>query len=160
MSCKYRIMLPLSLLLLTAQTAHALEVRDARTPEPPQGAPVLAGYMHLHNPHDEPVRLEGASSADFARIELHDTEVEDDMARMFEIDQIHVPPGGEVAFQPRGKHLMLFTPAREFGVGADFTVTLEFSSGHQEVTFTVVDRAEVELSGEGDHGDGHEHGGH
>ena len=158
MLSRYRTILLLP--LLTVPTAHALEVRDARTPEPPQGAPVLAGYMHLHNPGEEAVVLEGATSADFARVELHDTEVEDDTARMFEIEEVEVPPHGHVAFEPRGKHLMLYTPERDLRLGDVFTVELELSSGKREISFTVVERDEVESADHADHGETHGHDEH
>ena len=132
------------LLLLMAPAAHALDVRHARTPEPPPSAPVLAGYMQVENDREQDVEITGARSPVFAYVELHDTEVEDGSARMFELESLTVPAGGDVRFEPRGKHLMLYTPEDDFTPGDEFVVTLETSVGDIEVTFSVVPRDTIE----------------
>lgn len=131
-------------LLLAVPTAHALEVHDARTPEPPPAAPVLAGYMHLENDRDEDVEITGASSPAFAYVEIHATESADGTASMSELASLTVPAGGSVRFEPRGKHLMLYTPEAEFTPGDEFPVTLETSVGAIEATFSVVERDTIE----------------
>ena len=150
---RLRLMLPAALLaVLATPAAHALEVRDARTPEPPPGAPVLAGYMALHNGGDDAVVVTGASSAAFEHVELHDTEVEDGQATMFEVEQIEVPPGGAVELAPRGKHVMLYTPAEDVEQGDTLPLTLETAAGDSiAVELEVVDRDTLEHNGDMDH---------
>lgn len=138
--------------LLLAPSAHALGIHDARTPEPPPGAPVLAGYMELHNEGDEAVTITGASSPAFEHVEIHDTKVEDDQATMFELDTLEVPAGGQVSLVPRGKHVMLYTPAEEVVVGDTLPLTLETDQGTIAVDLEVIDRDELEShNGDGDH---------
>jgi len=141
-------------LILTASTAHALDVRNARSPEPPGGAPVMAGYMVVYNYTDEDARITGAASPDFDRVELHRTISENDTTRMEAVESIEVPAGGRADFVPRGLHLMLFTPQRKFSEGDEFPVTLETSRGAIEIDFRVIDRRMV---GHDDAADGHEH---
>lgn len=134
------------LTLLAAPAAHALDIRHARTPEPPTAAPVLAGYMDVHNERDEDVEITSASSPAFAYVEMHDTETADGTARMFELETVVVPAGDSVRFEPRGRHLMLYTPEAEFVPGDEFVVTFATSVGDVEATFSVVERDAVESS--------------
>lgn len=126
-------------LLTFATGAHALEVRNARTPQPPAGSPVMAGYMELYNYADEAVTVSGASSPVFDRVEIHQTIVEDGSVRMERIHQLEIAPASEVHLVPRGRHLMLFTPSEEVEVGDKLPVQLETTEGTIDLELTVKD---------------------
>lgn len=138
---------PLALTLtLLAAPAHALEVEDAVTPEPPPGAPVAAGYMEIHNPDSDPVTITGVSSPDFDTVELHETETDDDgSASMVELDDLEVPPRGVVSLVPRGRHVMIYLDDDdEIAKGDRIPIVLETDDGDVTVELEVVDRSEIE----------------
>ena len=87
-------------------TAGELVVRDAWIRSGPPGAP-LAGYATFENAGKEPLRIAGAESAAFERVELHEMRMADGMMRMRKLAGLDVAPGSPVAFEPGGDHLML-----------------------------------------------------
>ena len=88
----------------------------------------LAGYFTLHNGGSRTLKLIGASSPAFRRIELHHSMNMHGMEKMVPVREITIPAGGNLAFAPGGYHLMLWR-ARPFRVGGKIPVTLKFSGG-------------------------------
>lgn len=101
-----------------------LVANDVIVPTPPPGKAMTAGYFTLVNHADRPVTVTRVSSPQFNVVELHESTVEDGIARMRRLHEISVPPRGSVQFAPGGKHLMLTQP-----VGDIQTVTLNFYAG-------------------------------
>lgn len=138
----------LALLLLAMSAGAAAHAHDYRTgdiaiahpwaPPPPPGAASVAGYLAISNEGDTEDRLLGATATFAERVEIHETRIEDDVARMRELTDGVVLPGGEaVDFEPNGRHLMFVghEPLRE---GDRVTATLIFErSGEVEVEFAV-----------------------
>lgn len=71
-----------------------------------------AGYLVLTNNTDKPVVIDGVASPQFGVVELHETVLEDGIARMRRIEELIVPARGSVTLERGGKHLMLMR-ARE-----------------------------------------------
>ena len=69
-----------------------------------------AGYMTLTNNTDESLRVTRVSSPQFGRAEIHETFLEDDVARMRPVGVLTIPAGETVMLEPGGKHLMLMQP--------------------------------------------------
>ena len=82
--------------------------------EPLPGRPMSAGFLVLHNNTDEAIRITGASSPQFGSVEIHETTIEDGIARMRRLDALHIPAQGSVTLERGGKHLMLMR-ARDLG---------------------------------------------
>jgi len=59
---------------------------------------------------------------------MHESVIEDGMARMYALGDMRVLAKSSVVFQPGGKHLMLMRPVGEFD-----TVTLDFFAGRAVV---------------------------
>ncbi len=98
----------------------------------------LAGYFDLRNTGPSALSLIGASSAEFARIELHRSMQMQGMDRMVPVGHVTVPGGAQVRFAPGGYHLMLFDPRQPLEVGEHVTIVLKFAGGRsQAVTFLV-----------------------
>ena len=98
----------LLLLSLFAQPVLAgpvLTVSDAYSFAAPKNARTAAGYLTLTNTGDEPAILVGVE-ADFPRVMLHDTEIKDDVARMFHVEKFEIPAGGELKLEPGSGHIM------------------------------------------------------
>lgn len=121
-------------LLLGAGGAQAAGARieNAWIPEAPPGAGAMAGYFVLHNDSEQPLRCDGAAGADFGAIELHRSIVQDGQSRMLRNQVVEVPPGGQVALERGGLHLMLFRPQRVLR-GGDST-ELQLQCGEVAVT--------------------------
>jgi copper(I)-binding protein len=90
---------------------------------PASGMPMAAGYLDISNHSGTTLRITDVSSPDYASVEMHETVVEDDVARMRAIPVLEIEDGGTVIFEPGGKHLMLMRP-----VGTPDTITLNFYS--------------------------------
>ena len=127
------------------------EVVAARIMVPPPGAPMAAGYFALKNPGREALQLVGVRSASFESVEMHETVEENGVSRMRALARVEVPAGGQVAFEPGGKHLMLMGPKLGDTPPAELPLTLELQSHDGEHT-TLEARFTLEQAG-----GGHEH---
>lgn len=91
---------------------------------------VSAAYMTIRNEGATPDRLVSAT-ADAARtVEIHETVIENDVARMQMLPEgITVPAGEAVELRPGGLHLMLIGLHADLVPGMTVTLTLTFESG-------------------------------
>lgn len=87
-----------------------------------------AGFMSLTNNSDALVEITRVTSPQFESVEMHETVIENDIARMRALDNLALASGGSVVFERGGKHLMLMKPIGEFD-----SVTLNLHSYDQLV---------------------------
>ena len=114
---------------LAACTAKPpLEIADLEIFQPRPGMQMSAGYLRLRNNTDSVIEITSVTSPQFERVEMHETVIENDIARMGAIDGLTIGPGEEVVFERGAKHLMLMKPIGEFD-----TVTLNLYSRDQLV---------------------------
>ena len=90
---------------------------------PAAGAPMAAGYLEIGNRSGADIRITRVSSPEYGSVEIHETVVEDDIARMREIRVLEIEDGETVVFERGGKHLMLMSPVDTPG-----PITLNFYS--------------------------------
>ena len=83
-------------------------------------------------------------------IELHETRIEDGQATMERLEEVPIPAGETVRFQPGGLHLMMVGPDDEVELGATFEVTLEFDRS-EDITATAEVRELLDLAEGSDH---------
>ena len=83
-----------------------------------------AGYLQLRNTTNEPITITRVTSPDFRSVEMHESILEDGIARMVALPELSIAPGGTARLQRGGKHLMLMGP-----VADPETVTLQFYAG-------------------------------
>ena len=104
-----RIGVVVAALLLTACGAPQppLVASDVEITQPMPGRHMSAGFLVLTNNTDADVRITHATSPQFGAVEIHETTIEDGIARMRELDELVVPAGGSVTLERGGKHLML-----------------------------------------------------
>lgn len=96
------------------------------------------GYMLITNAGDSDDVLVGVE-ADFANlIEIHETRIEDDMARMVEVGRIDVPAGETATLKPGSFHVMFIDVTRDLAVGDEVELTLQFESGEEAVVTALV----------------------
>jgi copper(I)-binding protein len=113
-------------------------------PEPPPGTSVTAAYLTLTNDSNEPLAIEKVTSPQFARVSMHETVIQDDVARMVSLAPLIVAPQSSVQFEPGGKHLMMSDPRQEIVAGLPVTVEFHYdTNGLLVVTTSVSDRADL-----------------
>lgn len=123
----------LFLLLLTPATAVAeLDISDAWIKNLPAVVPVRAGYMTLHNPHNQSQSIVALRSESFASVEIHQTLTQDGMMRMAPVPELTISPGETVQLVPGGLHLMLMQPATPTRPGEIHRFVIEFGDGSQQ----------------------------
>jgi len=102
------------------------------------GQSTSAVYFVVVNDGGQPDALIRAVSDVAEKVELHETRMEGDVAKMQPVPRVEIPARGRVEFKPRGLHVMLIGLKRELRVGDTFTLTLRFEkSGEIPVTVTV-----------------------
>jgi len=90
---------------------------------PGAGMPMAAGYLDITNRSGTDIRITRVSSPEYAAVEMHETVVEDGIARMREIPVLDIAADETLTFERGGRHLMLMQP-----VGTPGTITLNFYS--------------------------------
>ncbi len=74
------------------------------------GTSTSAAYLTLTNNSDELIRITKVSSPQYGLIEIHESTVEDNIARMRQIDELEINPHQSVRLQRGGIHLMMMRP--------------------------------------------------
>lgn len=91
-----------------APAGDGLEVIDARVRALIPGQDKTAAYFIANNRGRKPAILVGAESTAARAIEMHTTVQDGDVMRMRRLNEVVIPPGEAVRFEPGGRHLMLF----------------------------------------------------
>lgn len=124
-------MLATGWLLLTGCTdvsRPALTVSDLRVFAPLPGSRNGVAYLTFQNSGSGDIVIQGAASAQFARVELHQTSIDNGVASMRSVAALTVPAGGQVKLEQGVTHLMLMDPRQ--GVVPGTPVTLEIQHDH------------------------------
>jgi copper(I)-binding protein len=90
---------------------------------PAPDMPMAAAYLDISNHSGAPIRITRVTSPEYESVEMHDTVIEDDVARMRAIPALEIADGETVSFERGGRHLMLMRPPEP-----PVTVTLYFYS--------------------------------
>ena len=119
-------------LLFSTISNAELVIKNAIVPEAPPVAKVLTAYMELHNKTDKAQAITRFSSPQFKRIEMHRTEIVDDIATMKAIQDIRIAAGGTAHLKSGGMHLMMFNPKARYKDGDCIELTLHFENGEAQ----------------------------
>ncbi len=109
------------------QAQEGLQVENAWVRESAPTARVLGAFMHLHNRGSETLTIRGAQSPQFDSVEIHQTVLENGMARMLPQDSLTLGPDEHMDLKPGGYHLMLIGPKRPFRAGERVEINLDVS---------------------------------
>jgi periplasmic copper chaperone A len=114
------------LMLLSACSSETapLTVSDVAIARPMPGLQMTAGYFTLTNHTSQAIVITEIRSPQFGSVQMHESVIEDGIARMVELDDFTLSPKSTVEFRPGGKHLMLM----QAGENLD-DVTLNFHTG-------------------------------
>lgn len=116
-----------------------LEARAAWS-RPAVAGTTAVGYVTLVNRGRKPAVLVGAESPLAARAQAHRSWSAGGVAHMAAEPRVAIPPGGQVAFAPGGRHLMFEGLKKGLGPGDALPATLVFADGRRlAVRFAVGD---------------------
>ena len=125
-----------------APDCGGLKVDGPWVREAPSGADVMGAYFKLVNDGDSKVVVNGVTSSQFDRAEIHETVVNDDgQASMQPMERVVVPAGERVAFEPGGRHVMLFSPSQPYAAGDQVELILSCGSQDAELPAAAIVRA-------------------
>ena len=128
----------ITILLLSLLTAcqqaeqETFSFDDAWVREAPPNASMMAGYVTIKNNSDQTRVLSAAKSEQFQIVEVHQTIVENGVAKMRRQDNLAIPAGDSLKLEPGSYHLMLMKPKSAFKTGDIVTVTVQLDSEDQE----------------------------
>ncbi|MCG3143762.1 MAG: hypothetical protein HONDAALG_01133 [Gammaproteobacteria bacterium] len=128
--------------LTLAHAAGSVRVAEAWIEEGPPDVPVLAGYATIHNPTAQTARVLNVSSPRAERIEIHRSEITENTVTMTRVDELPIPPGGEIRFTPAGYHLMIYGVAQPPAAGEKLPVEFEFDGARKVTVEAIVRRSE------------------
>lgn len=108
----------------SAEPQAPLVATDVVVTRPVPGMQMSAAYLSLTNHTDATIRISRVASAQYESVQLHESIVEEGVARMRAIPVLKVPAGETITLKRGGKHLMLMRPT-----GAAESVSLQFLDG-------------------------------
>ena len=123
--------LSIGLLACSGEPQPPVVALDIDIPPARPGVPMRAAYLTIANRGDTAIRIDSASSPQFSRVELHESVVENDIARMRRIDQLDVAADSEIRLERGGLHLMLMQPVES--ADDNGRITLNFYDGEHLV---------------------------
>ena len=118
------LVLLLALFGCAEESGPPLVASDIEITRPMAGMDMSAGYLTLKNNTGTAIVVTQVQSPQFARVEIHETTIEDGISKMRALDSLTVPANGSARLEHGGKHLML-TQARDL----KDSVTLQLMSG-------------------------------
>lgn len=113
----------------SAAKIPGVEIDDAWIAEAPPVSTVNAAYMKIVNASAADIRIVSISCDNYSDAEFHRTVHTDGMARMRHLDELKIPAGSALAFEPGDYHVMLFNPVRALHSGDESRCTLKLDDG-------------------------------
>jgi protein SCO1/2 len=110
--------------IIMANYQPRLVATDVVISEPLPGTHTSAGFLSLANNTAAAIRISSIVSPQFETVEIHESTLEDGVARMRRISELVIPAHATVTLQSGGLHLMLMRPT-----SAGDTVSLQFFAG-------------------------------
>lgn len=115
----------------TAQTeVEAVVVEQAEISLPPAGGPMMSGYLVIRNGSKVTVAVEEVESDAFGSITIHNTSVDNGVARMRPAPlPIRIPGHSELQMKPGGMHLMIMEPREGLEPGDTVAISVRLDNG-------------------------------
>jgi|GEM_PF-4777008 len=109
-----------------------------------------AAYFVVHNTSTLDIQIIGVSTPVAETATMHNTSIEQSMARMIHLKKLNIPAGGEIEFASGGMHLMLVNLQKQLKANMEIPILFELSTGEKLKTKFIV-RTEREASLSHDH---------
>ena len=97
----------------------------------PPGAPMGAVYLELVNGAARSVSITAVRTPAAAVAEVHESYIEDGMARMREVMPLVIEPGAQLSLAPGGLHIMLMKLNEPLKPGDSFPLVLVTADGEK-----------------------------
>ncbi len=110
-----------------------VEISDVRIYAPLPGSNMSVAYLTIANNTDEPLVIADISSPQFAGVEIHETIMTNDIARMRQLDALTIPPGRATELREGAEHLMLTGPVGDPALGDPVTLFIRDAAGGEVV---------------------------
>jgi len=140
--------------LSAAPAASCVQFSEGWASLPLADGVASAGYGRLQNTCEHAVTVVSASSADFAKVSLHQTSQVEDVSQMRDTEALTLEGGQTLEFSPGGLHLMLADPSNPLEEGQSVALELTLVDG-SAVAAELQVRALDNIGG--DEHDDHEH---
>lgn len=114
-------------------TADPIVVSDAWVRAIPPGGEMTAAYARIRNNADGAIRLVGASSPNFGRVELHETTMDDGVSKMRPVDGFKIDASATLSLEAGGRHFMLRFARDLDSVGQSIPMSLAFRDAAGEL---------------------------
>lgn len=101
---------------------------DAWARATPPGATSGAIYGRFANHSETPITIDQIELVQARHVMIHRTVVEQGVTRMIHED-VEIPPGGSVIFEPGGLHVMVMGLASPFVEGCRYPIKISWSHG-------------------------------
>jgi copper(I)-binding protein len=124
LACAAGILAAVSLPGCHAQYDGETRILNPRTTATPPDAVVAAAYMDIVSAQGD--RLTGASMPAAERVEIHESRLQDGVARMRPLQDVDLAPGQRFAFEPGGVHFMIIGLKQPLVADARIPFTLHF----------------------------------
>jgi copper(I)-binding protein len=120
--------------------AGAIDISDPWSRATARGATVGAGYMKITNDGQATDKLLGGSADAGSGFELHESTVENGIAKMRPVkDGLEIKPGQTVEFKPGGHHVMFTGLKKPLSAGDHIKATLTFEkAGKVDIEYDVL----------------------
>jgi len=145
-----------SLLGLAAAASADVTVESAWIAEMPPGATTAAGFANFVNTGAEDVAIVAADSACCERIEFHEMQMADGVARMRPRPALEIPAGESLSLAATGTHLMLIRP-QPLQAGERVTIRFASESGQELAVEFEVRARKRDAAGAAPPGGAHHH---
>jgi hypothetical protein len=134
------IVIAMLLLAAACQREGSISVNEPWA-RPGSAGNVGAAYFTINNPTSQPDVLLSADADVAAQVEIHLSMIDEDgTMEMRPQENVPVPSGGSLSFEPGGFHIMLIDLQQDLQPGDTFEMTLTFqSAGERTVTVEVVE---------------------
>lgn len=141
----YKTLITILLSIITFQaSAHEYKIASLAIDHPyiyetPPTAPVAGGYLTINNTGNTDDRLIAIKATFSNHIEIHDMRVENDIMRMYKLENgVSIPAGKTVSLQRGSKHIMFMQLQKRMQDGKEYKATLVFEkAGEVDVYFAV-----------------------
>ena len=95
----------------SADTMPPLLASNVHVTTPMPGMSMSAGYVAITNNTNKAINISRIESPDYGSVEIHESVIEDGIAKMHPLDALSIPAHSTVALERGGKHLMLMRPS-------------------------------------------------
>ncbi|VAW98902.1 hypothetical protein MNBD_GAMMA22-1359 [hydrothermal vent metagenome] len=105
-----------------------ITLSDAWVADAPPNSKMYAGYLSIKNHSDKTFELITVSSPMFKKIEIHKTQIINNIARMIEQNGLTINKKSATLFTSGDLHLMMIEPKSTIKLGNKITLTFKFKN--------------------------------